>query len=342
MDYAKLWFVFWAVLWTGYFALDGFDLGVGFSGWLAADGADDRRNIFSSIGPFWDGNEVWLITAGGVTFAAFPAVYATMFSALYTPLMLILFALIIRGVSIEFRNQIESQAWKRVWDTCFFIGSSVPALLFGVAFANIFKGIPIDENGIFHGNLLTLLNPYGLLGGVEFLLLFMLHGALWLGLKTQGDLHDRAARTAEKLWPLVLVFTLVFVVASYFSTDLFVNYFAHPALFLVIIITVAAIFGIRVYLKKGAFVLAWAASSLTIVGATFFGVIGLFPTLFGSSMDAAYSLTAFNASSSPLTLKIMLGVVLVFIPLVIAYQVWAYSMFMGKITDEDLDHGEGY
>lgn len=321
---------------------DGFDFGVGTLYPFLGKNDHEKKTMIASIGPLWDGNEVWLITAGGVTFAAFPAVYATMFSALYTPLMLILFALIIRGVSIEFRNQVESEGWKKIWDACFFIGSAAPALLFGVAFANIFKGIPIDENGLFHGNLLTLLNPYGLLGGVEFLLLFMLHGALWLGLRTQGDLHDRAARTADKLWPLVLGMTLTFVVASYFATDLFANYFAHPALFLVIILTVAGIVGVRVYLKKGAFLLAWAASSTAIVGATFFGVIGLFPTLFGSNMDAAYSLTAFNSSSSPLTLKIMLGVVACFIPLVIAYQVWAYSIFTGKITDDELDHNEAY
>ena len=342
MELQVIWFFIWGLLWAVFFMTDGFDFGVGTLYPFLGKTDNDRKTMISAIGPLWDGNEVWLITAGGVTFAAFPAVYATMFSALYTPLMLILFALIIRGVSIEFRNQIESPNWKKVWDTCFFIGSAVPALLFGVAFANIFKGIPIDGDGVFHGNLLTLLNPYGLLGGVLFLFLFMLHGALWLGIRTEGELHDRAAATAEKLWPIVLGLTLVFVVSSYFATDLFKIYLAHPSLFIVILVTVAALGGTRYYLKKKSWIMAWAASCLTIVGATFFGIIGLFPILFRSSMDPAFSLTAFNASSSPLTLKIMLGVVICFVPLVIAYQAWAYKMFIGKVKDEDLHHGEAY
>lgn len=338
----SIWFFLWGLLWAVFFMTDGFDLGVGTLYPFLGKTDLDRKTMISAIGPLWDGNEVWLITAGGVTFAAFPLVYATMFSALYTPLMLILFALIIRGVSIEFRNQIESQGWKKVWDMCFFVGSAVPALLFGVTFANIFKGIPIDEGGIFHGNLLTLLNPYGLLGGVLFVLLFVLHGALWLALRTEGDLHDRAVSASKKLWPLVLAFVLIFVVASYFATSLFDNYFAHPALFLVILLAVAGLIGIKLFLKKGSWFMAWGASAVTIVSCTFFGVIGLFPTMFGSSIDAAFSLTAFNASSSPLTLKIMLGVVLCFIPLVIAYQAWAYKVFSGKVKEEDLHHGEAY
>jgi cytochrome d ubiquinol oxidase subunit II len=337
-----IWFFLWGLLWAIFFMTDGFDFGVGTLYPFLGKTDRERQVMIAAIGPLWDGNEVWLITAGGVTFAAFPTVYATMFSSLYTPLMLILFALIIRGVSFEFRGQIESKGWKTIWDTCIFIGSAAPALLFGVAFANIFKGLPIDGNGIFHGNLLTLLNPYGLLGGVEFLLLFMLHGALWLCIRTEDDLHDRAVKTASRLWPIVLGMTLTFVIASFFATRLFDNYFAHPAFFIVILITVAALAGIKLYLTKKAYGFAWIASSLTIVGATFFGIIGLFPTLFGSNFDPKYSLTAFNASSSPLTLEIMLGVVICFIPVVIAYQAWTYKMFSGKIKNEDLEHGEAY
>lgn len=342
MELQIVWFFLWGLLWAAFFMTDGFDFGVGTIYPFIGKTDIERKTMISAIGPVWDGNEVWLITAGGVTFAAFPQVYATMFSVLYTPLMLILFALIIRGVSIEFRSQIESPGWKKVWDTCFFIGSATPALLFGVAFANIFMGLPIDKDGVYHGNLLSLLNPYGLLGGILFLCLFIQHGALWLCVRTEGDLHDRAVKVAEKGWPVVLVMTLVFVVASYFYTHLFKNYLAQPALFIVILAAVAALAGVRFFLKKQSYFMAWGASSLTIVLATFFGIFGMFPTLFGSNMDESFALTAFNASSSPLTLKIMLGVVVVFIPLVIAYQAWAYKIFSTKVKAEDLHHGEAY
>lgn len=338
----SIWFFLWGLLWAIFFMTDGFDFGVGTLYPFLGKSDRDRQVMIASIGPLWDGNEVWLITAGGVTFAAFPKVYAVMFSSLYTPLMLILFALIIRGVSFEFRGQIDSPGWKKIWDTCIFIGSAAPAVLFGVAFANIFQGIPFDGDGIYHGNLFKLLNPYGIAGGVFFLVMFMLHGAIWLCIRTEGDLQERAIRTAEKLWLPSVALTLIFVIWSFFSTNLFDNYLKHPALFLVIVLTVAALFGIRYYLKKGSFFPAWFSSATAIVGATFFGVIGLFPNLFPSNIDNSYSLSAFNSSSSPLTLKVMLGVVLVFIPLVIAYQAWTYKLFSGKVTDEDLHHDEAY
>jgi cytochrome d ubiquinol oxidase subunit II len=285
---------------------------------------------------------VWLITAGGVTFAAFPLVYSVMFSSLYSALMLILFALILRGVSFEFRGKINHPRWRKIWDTCIFVGSFVPALLFGVAFANIFQGIPIDHNGIYHGTLFTLLNPYGLLGGMLFVLLFMTHGALWVSIKSEGDLQERAVSTAKNLWPILLGVAVVFLIASKFSTHLYDNYIKHPALFIVILITVLALLSIRLFLLRKTFFKAWFASALTIVGATFFGVIGLFPNMFPSSLNPRYSLSAYNASSSPLTLKIMLIVVIIFIPVVIAYQIWAYNLFKGKVRGEDLVHDEAY
>lgn len=329
------WFFLWGLLWAIFFITDGFDFGVGTLYPFLGKSETDKRTMVAAIGPLWDGNEVWLLTAGGVTFAAFPTVYAVMFSALYTPLMLILFALIIRGVSFEFRDQIVSPVWTRVWDTTIFIGSFVPALLFGVAFANIFQGIPFNGEGVYEGNLLTLLNPYGLAGGVLFVLLFTLHGALWLCIRTEGDLQTRTIRTARILWPILLVAAVTFLGASWFATDLYGNYLAQPALFVIIAITVAALAAIRFFIAKEAWFKAWFASCTTIFGATFYGIVGLFPSLFPSSLDEAFSLTAFNASSSPLTLKIMLTVVLIFIPLVIAYQVWAYSVFSHKVTEED-------
>jgi len=338
MELQSIWFFLWGLLWAIFFMTDGFDLGIGSLYPFLGKSERDKHMMIHSMGPLWDGNEVWLLTAGGVTFAAFPLVYAVMFSSLYSALMLILFALILRGVSFE----VDNPTWKSVWDSCIFIGSFLPALLFGVAFANIFQGIPFDQDGVYQGTLLTLLNPYGLLGGVLFLCLFLIHGALWLTIRADGDLASRAERLAGKLWPVLTGVAVVFLVASFIFTSLYDNYLANPLLFLVPAISVAAIVGIKYFLIKRSFFLAWSASATAIVSCTFFGIIGLFPNLFPSSIDTAYNLTAFNASSSPLTLKIMLIVVLLFVPVVLAYQVWAYKLFSGKVTDDDLAHEDMY
>ncbi len=338
----SIWFFLWGLLWAVFFITDGFDFGVGTLYPFLGKSDQDKRIMINSLGPLWGGNEVWLITAGGVTFAAFPLVYAVMFSSLYSALMLILFALILRGVSFEFRGKVESPAWRRLWDTCIFIGSVVPAVLFGVAFANIFQGLPLDADHLFQGNLLTLLNPYGLAGGVLFLLLFLVHGALWLAVRTDGDLHQRAVKTANGLWPALLVVAVVFLLYSTKTTNLYRNYLNNPLLFVVVLLTVAALFGIKVFLQKQCCFKAWFSSAATIAGVTFFGIIGLFPNLLPSSINAQYSLTAFTASSSPLTLKIMLIVVLLFIPVVLIYQIWAYTLFKGKVTQQDLDLEEAY
>jgi cytochrome d ubiquinol oxidase subunit II len=335
-----IWFFVWGLLWAIYFMTDGFDLGIGTLVPFLGKTDEDRRVMYNAMGPLWDGNEVWLLTAGGVTFAAFPKVYAVMFSSLYSALMLILFSLIVRGVSLEFRGKVESPGWQRLWDTCLFLGSLLPAILFGAAFANIFRGVPIDGNGVYQGTLFTLLNPYGLLGGILFLLLFLEHGAIMLAVKSEQPLHDRAASTARKIWPILLVVAVVFLVATKFSTTLYDNYLANPLLLLCVAVTVAALLGIRLYLGKGSYWKAWFSSALTIVGATFFGVIGLFPRMFPSSINPDFNLTAHNASSSPLTLKIMLIVALIFVPIVLGYQLWAYFLFKGKITKEDMAYEE--
>jgi len=321
---------------------DGFDLGIGTLYPFLGKSERDKNMMIHSMGPLWDGNEVWLLTAGGVTFAAFPLVYAVMFSSLYSALMLILFALILRGVSFEFRNKVDRPVWKKVWDVCIFVGSFLPALLFGVAFGNIFQGIPFDQEGVYQGTLLTLLNPYGLLSGVLFLCLFLVHGALWLAVRADDGLAARAESLAGKLWPVLTGVAVVFLVATYIFTTLYDNYLANPVLFLVPAVSVAALFGIKYFLLRKAFLLAWGSSAATIVACTFFGVIGLFPNLFPSSLDPTFSLTAFNASSSPLTLKIMLIVVLLFVPVVLAYQIWAYKLFSVKVTDDDLAHEKMY
>jgi cytochrome d ubiquinol oxidase subunit II len=331
MDLQAIWFFLWGLLWAVFFMTDGFDFGIGTLMPFLAKSEEDKRAMIASLGPVWDGNEVWLISAGGVTFAAFPLVYAVMFSTLYSALMLVLFTLILRGVSFEFRTKVDDPRWRRLWEACIFVGSFGPALLFGVAFANIFQGIPFDGQGLYYGSLITLLNPYGLLGGVLFVLLFLEHGALWLAVKTDGPLQQRAIRTAAAVWLPLVATAVVFLIASWYATDLYRNYLAHPALFVVIAVTVAALLAVRVLIARRAWWQAWGASALTIVGATFFGVIGLFPNLLPSSLDQAFSLSARNASSSPLTLKIMLVVAIIFVPIVIGYQVWTYHLFKDKV-----------
>lgn len=337
-----IWFVLWGILWAFYFMLDGFDLGVGTLLPFVAKNEADKHIVYKSIGPFWDGNEVWLITAGGVTFAAFPATYAVMFSSLYTPLMIILFALILRGAALELRGETTSPAGRSLWDFCFVIGSFLPALLFGVAFANIFKGIPIDGEGILQGNLLALLNPYGILGGFLFLFLFLVHGSLWLAAKSEGEVYLRAGSTARTLWPILIVIAVLFLIYTAFQTSLYENYLASPVLFIIPALCVCALFLIRVYVGQKSYWKAWFASCVTIVCATLFGIIGLYPSLFPSSLDPKYSMTIYNSASSPLSLKIMLVVALIFVPVVIIYQGWVYAFFKGKMKEEDAGEKEAY
>jgi cytochrome bd ubiquinol oxidase subunit II len=331
-----LWFILWGLLWALYFMLDGFDLGLGTLMPFLARNDEERRIIYNSMGPLWDGNEVWLLTAGGVTFAAFPKTYAVMFSSFYSALMLILFALILRGVSFEFRGKIEHSGWKRIWDTCLVLGSFLPALLFGVAFANIFKGIPFDQDGIYHGTLLTLLNGYGLLGGFLFLLLFLVHGCLWLAIKSEGDLEERSGTLAKKLWAALLCVAVAFLAASTVATTLYDNYLRNPLLFIIPLAAVAGLILTRLFIGWKAWWKAWFASAATIVATTFFGVAGLYPRLFPSSIDPSFSLTIHNSSSTPLTLGIMCGVALTFVPIVIIYQAWVYNLFKHKIKSEDV------
>lgn len=331
-----IWFILWGVLWAVYFVLDGFDLGVGSLSPFITGDEGEREIVHGSIWPYWDGNEVWLISAGGITFAAFPTTYAVMFSSLYSALMLILFSLIIRGVSVDFRAKTESENLRRWCDRGIFFGSVLPAILFGVAFANIFQGIPIDGAGVYHGTLLTLLNPYGLAGGVLFLLMFLLHGSLWLTVKTDGTVQSKAAALSPKLWTALLVMAVAFLGFTAFATDLYSNYLANPVLFAIPLAAVAALLATRFFIGARMWLAAWGSSAVTIAFVTFFGVGGLFPNLFPSSLDPAWSLTVFNSSSSPLTLKIMLGVALVMVPIVIAYQVWTYMFFKEKVREGEI------
>lgn len=336
MSLEQLWFFLWGLLWAIYFVTDGFDLGVAMLLPFAGKGESDKRMLYNAIGPLWDGNEVWLVTAGGVTFAAFPKTYAAMFSSLYTALTLLLVALIIRGVALEYRSKTDSPAWKKVCDWCLFAGSGLTALLIGVAFANIFRGIPL-ENGVFKGSFLGLLNPYAVFGGVFFISIFLLHGAVWLAVKTSGQLYEKAKKLTGVLWVWVLVITVGFLVYTYLETGLYANYLSFPVLFIVPLMAVAALALCRIYLSKDAMWKAWFTSAAFIISCTFFCIIGLFPNMLPSTIDPdVNTINCYDAASSPLTLKVMLAVVLMFIPMVLAYQVWAYMLFSKKIESGDM------
>ena len=342
MEYQIIWFALWGILWSVYFMTDGFDFGVGIL--LPFVGKDDldKRVMINSIGPVWDGNEVWLVTAGGATFAAFPVTYALMFSYLYSALLVILIALIFRGVAFEFRGQVPSERWRRGWDAAAFLGSLIPALFFGVAFGNIFQGLPMDASG-YHGTLLGLLNPYGLLTGIFFVVLFVMHGTLWLAVKTTGDVAIRASALAIKIWVVLLLVAVLFLVQTAFATSLYANYLRNVGWIVVPALAVAALVVMGVFILKKQYLGAFFSCCLVTVSVVLTGIVGLYPNLIPSSLDPLYSLTAFNSSSSVYTLRIMTVVALVFVPIVIAYQIWVYRVFRHRIVPAELtNHSDAY
>jgi len=342
MELQVVWFVLWAVLWAVYFMLDGFVLGTGMLLGVLGRSDLDRRVLLRTFGPVWNGNEVWLLTAGGATFAAFPATYALMFSYLYTALLLLLFALIIRGVSIEFRGRVDAPVWCSSCDRAVIGASFLPALLFGVAFGNIFQGLPMDRAG-YHGSFLSLLNPYGLLTGVLFVLLFAVHGALYAAVKTGGALSERAGRAARRLWPPLLGVAVLFLGYSRFATRLWDNYLQQPVFAAIPLVAVAALLAVGWFGARGEMLKAFAASCATVLMVTFTGVAGLYPNLIPSTLDPAYSLTIFNSSSSPYTLGIMTIVAAILVPTVIAYKIWVYRVFRARVEEKDvLINAESY
>lgn len=335
MDHQVIWFALWGILWAAYFMTDGFDLGVGIVYPLLGRSDTDRRLLLNSIGPVWDGNKVWLVAAGGATFAAFPTAYALLFSYLYIPLFLILAGLIFRGVALEFRGKGDGAPWRTAWDTAFFLGSLLAAFLFGMVFGNLFQGLPMDARG-YTGTLAGLFNLYGVLTGCLFSVLFMTHGAVWVAMKTSGDLAVRARILAFACWAALLVLTVLFLVYTAFATSLWINYLKAPLWLVVPLLAVAALAAAGVLIRRAAWGWAFLASSALVVTVVFTGVIGLFPNLIPSSLDPRYSLTLYNASSSPYTLRIMTFVAAVFVPLILAYQIWVYRVFKGRIDTGDV------
>jgi cytochrome d ubiquinol oxidase subunit II len=337
-----IWFVLWGLLWAVYFALDGFDLGSGMLFNFLARNETEKRMVLGSVGPVWNGNEVWLVTAGGATFAAFPGTYAAMFSFLYLPLLFILWSLIMRGVSIEFRDRLEQKRWRGVWDIVILVGSALPAFLFGVAFGNIFEGLRISASG-YQGTFFGLLNVYGLLTGVLFVALFLYHASLWIALRTGEELGKRAASLSGKLWYILLGVAVLFLGATAIYTNLYRNFLNAPGWFGVPVIAVAALVASRIFSARGLRLNAFLASGLTIIAVVFTGVIGLFPNLIPSSLDPAQSLTIFNTSSSPLTLRVMTVVAFIFVPIIVVYQLLVYRFFRKPVTAESLEGElEGY
>ena len=330
MDFQLIWFILIAILFIGYFILEGFDFGVGILMPFISKDDTDRRIVINTIGPFWDANEVWLITAGGAMFAAFPHWYATLFSGFYIPLFLMLLALILRAVGFEFRSKMSQKWWRKTFDQFIFWGSLIPALLWGVAFTNIVQGLPIGPDKNFTGNLLHILNPYALLGGVVVVLIFVLHGALFLSLRTTDELKERAEKIARILWIPIALITAVFAIMGYWNTVLFEGLRLVPGSFptLAILSFIACYVFMRMKMQGYAF--AFTAATILLGAAVVF--YGLFPNVMPSSIDTAYSLTVYNASSSQLTLQVMSIVALFFVPVVLAYQGWSYYVFSKRIS----------
>jgi cytochrome d ubiquinol oxidase subunit II len=336
MDLVTVWFILIAVLWIGYFVLDGFDMGVGVL--LPFIGKDDlrRRVMINTIGPVWDGNEVWLLVAGGATFAAFPLWYATMFSGYYLALFVLLIALIMRGVAFEYRGKKDSATWRKRWDAAIFVGSVLPALLFGVAFGNVIGGSPIAPlegttaenagNLNYVGNFFDLLNPYSLLLGVMTLTVFTTHGAIFLALKTSGEVREAARRAALRVGLLAAVAA----VAALLWTQAFSERVAVtlPMALLAAVLWLAALWMVLKGRDGWAFLLS--AGTILVAVASLF--VGLFPNVMLSSIDSAYNLTIYNASSQEYTLTIMTWVAVIMTPIVLAYQGWTYWVFRKRIS----------
>jgi cytochrome d ubiquinol oxidase subunit II len=336
MELTTVWFCLIALLWMGYLVLEGFDFGVGMLMPVIARDDRERRAIINTIGPIWDGNEVWLLTAGGATFAAFPEWYATLFSGFYLPLLLILLALIVRGLAFEYRHQRPETTWKGWWDRAMIVGSIVPSFLWGVAFANIVRGVPIDASKDFTGSLWTLLNPYGLLGGLVTLTLFLTHGAMFLALKTEGEIRQRAGALSWRIGAVAAVLAVVFLVWTQA---------AHGNLGSGVLFAVAAVALVgalaAAYLGREGW--AFSGTFVTIVLAVAGLFVALFPDVMPSSTSAVYSLTVHNASATHYTLTVMTIVAAIFTPLVLLYQGWTYWVFRKRvgirhIPTEELAH----
>jgi cytochrome d ubiquinol oxidase subunit II len=335
MDYNLTWFFLIGVLLAGYAVLDGFDLGAGILS-LFTKKEKERRIVMNSIAPVWDGNEVWLLTGGGAMFAAFPPVYATVFSGFYLAFMLLLFALIMRAVSFEFFSHSESPVWKNVWYRAFGVGSLLPAILYGAAVGNILRGLPVTAEGTLNISFLGLLNPYALLVAVLGLFMFIVQGSLYVAVKTEGELQDRAARFASGAWIVYVVLYIAATIATYFvSPFLFAGLLGNPLFWLFFLLLLAGIVYNPIAQRAAKYTHAFLASSVTIIAMIGLTGISLFPRMVPSSIDLAYSLTVYNASSTQRTLETMFVIALIGVPIMLTYTTLVYRAFRGKVVLTD-------
>ncbi|MER7717452.1 cytochrome d ubiquinol oxidase subunit II [Streptomyces flaveolus] len=329
MELHDVWFVLIAVLWTGYFFLEGFDFGVGVLTRLLARDRAEKRVLINTIGPVWDGNEVWLLTAGGATFAAFPEWYATLFSGFYLPLLVVLLCLIVRGVAFEYRVKRPEERWQRNWETAIFWTSLIPAFLWGVAFGNIVHGVKIDRDLEYVGTVWDLLNPYALLGGLVTLTLFTFHGTVFTALKTVGEIRERARTLALRVGLVAAVLALAFLLWTQADNG-------DGKSLVALVVAVAALVVALAANQAGREGWAFALSGVTIVAAVAMLFLTLFPNVMPSTLDADWSLTVTNASSSPYTLKIMTWLAVIAMPVVLLYQGWTYWVFRKRIGTQHI------
>lgn len=329
MTLNAVWFILIATLFTGFFVLEGFDFGVGILTPFLGKGDDERRLIINTIGPFWDANEVWLITAGGAMFAAFPNWYATLFSGFYMALFLLLIALIIRGVAFEFRSKLSHSRWRSTWDWLVFVSSLLPPLLLGIAFTNLMRGVPIDAHMNYVGDFWTLISPYTIMGGVSLVLLAMTHGALYLCLRTDGAIQKRARMTASRIGVLTSIALLVVLILSYRMTDMFAKLGVNPGA--IPILAGLSLLAVPFFIRAKRDGWAFFMTTMTITFSTITVFLVLFPRVMISSLNPSWSLTVYNAASSPYSLKVMTIVAVTVLPIVLFYQGWTYWVFRHRL-----------
>jgi cytochrome bd ubiquinol oxidase subunit II len=334
IELSELWFILVAVLFIGFFFLEGFDFGVGMATRTLATNDLERRMLINTIGPFWDANEVWLLTAGGAIFAAFPHWYATMFSGYYIPLVFVLLALIGRGVAFEFRGKEKAQQWKNSWDWVIFFGSVLPPFLFGVLFTSILRGMPIDADMNIYAGFTDYVNVYSVVGGITVTLLCYLHGLMFVTLKTVGDIRERARKQGQKLIYAVLAVLVLFVGLSYFETDLFTVRagVTIPLIGLIVIAYSSVIF----LLAKKRDALSFTMSGLGIMMTVGLLFVALFPRVMISSITSANDLTVYTAASGDYSLKVMTIVAVTLLPFVIGYQIWSYYVFRKRVNGKEM------
>jgi len=333
MALVPFWFIVIAVLWTGFFILEGFDFGVGMLHSVVGQDDAGRRAAINTIGPLWDGNEVWLIVAAAAMFAAFPGWYATMFSGLYLAMVLLLMSLIIRGVAFEYRGKRDAARWRRTWDVLLTVGSVLAPFLIGLALGDLLHGLPINSAQNFTGSFWDLFQPYALLTGVTLVLICLLHGATFLCLKTTGSMHERSRLLARRVAPFTVAAVLAFAIWTHVASSS--TFFLRPLELLAILAVLAAAW--LVYENRDGF--AFTATAVTMASCIVSIFVGLYPNVMVSSTNPAYSLTVHNTASAPYSLKAMTVVVVIFLPLVLAYQTWTYYVFRRRVSREQFMQG---